>query len=86
MSRNNTTSLQADNVEDIDYINNLLMIEAGVTKKRKIGQLKNDNFYLYNSKIYNLQEQLLENFMDDDNKKHENVEKVLFLTTELLEK
>ena len=62
------------------------MIEEGVTKKRKIGQLKDDNFYLLNSKRYNLQEQLLENVMDDDNKKHENVEKVLLLTAELLEK
>ena len=35
LSRNNTTSLQADNVEGIGEINDLLMIEAGVTKINK---------------------------------------------------
>ena len=35
LSMNNTTSLQADNVEDIYDINCLLMIETGVTKKLK---------------------------------------------------
>ena len=34
----------------------------------------------------NFQEQPLENFMDDDNNKYENVENFLLLTTELLEK
>ena len=32
-SRDNISSLQADNVENIGEINNLLIIEAGVTKK-----------------------------------------------------
>ena len=31
-SRDNISSLQADNVENIGEINNLLIIEAGVTK------------------------------------------------------
>ena len=31
-------------------------------------------------------EQLIENVMDDDNKKDENVDNVMLLTTELLEK
>ena len=31
-TRDNTTSLQSDNVEDIGEIKNLRMIEAGVTK------------------------------------------------------
>ena len=31
-SIDNITSLQADNVEYLDVINNLLLIEAGVTK------------------------------------------------------
>ena len=34
----------------------------------------------------NFQDQLLENFMGDDNKNNENVDKVMLLTTELLEK
>ena len=33
LTRDNTTSLQPDNVEYIGEINNSLMIEAGVTKK-----------------------------------------------------
>ena len=33
LSRDNTTSLQADNVEDLDYINDLLIFGSGVTKK-----------------------------------------------------
>ena len=33
LSRDNTTSIQADNVVDIDDINDLLMIEAGVKKE-----------------------------------------------------
>ena len=32
LSRDNTTSLQADNVEYLDDINDILMIKAGVTK------------------------------------------------------
>ena len=34
----------------------------------------------------NFQDQLLEKFMVDDNKNNENVDKVMLLTTELLEK
>ena len=34
----------------------------------------------------NFQDQLLENFMGDDNKNNENVDKVMLLTTEWLEK
>ena len=34
----------------------------------------------------NFQDQLLENFMGDDNKNNENVDKVMLLTIELLEK
>ena len=34
----------------------------------------------------NFQNQVIENAIGDDNKKDENVEKVIFLTTELLEK
>ena len=33
----------------------------------------------------NFQDQLLENVIDDDNKKDENVDKVMLWTTELLE-
>ena len=35
-SRDNTTSPQSDNVEDIGEINHVLMIESGITNKRKI--------------------------------------------------
>ena len=49
MSRNNTTSRQADNDDDLDDINNLLMIESGVTKKLKSGELKDDHFYSLNN-------------------------------------
>ena len=45
LSRNNTTSLQADNVEGIGEINDLLMIEAGVTKINK----PMDNWKIINS-------------------------------------
>ena len=49
LSRVNTTSLQADNVEDRYDINDLLIIESGVTKIRKNEQLKDDNVYIYNN-------------------------------------
>ena len=62
MSRDNTTSLQADNLEDIGDINGLLMIEAGVLKIYKIGQLIDDNVYLLNNMKDNLQDKLLEKF------------------------
>ena len=34
-SRDKTTSPQADNIQNLDDINDLLMIEVGVTKKWK---------------------------------------------------
>ena len=42
--------------------------------------------YLFNDAKYILQEKSLEKSMDDDNNMYENVEKVLLLTTELLQK
>ena len=49
MSMDNTTSLQDDIVVYLDDINDLLIIEAGVTKKGKNGQLKEENVYLLNN-------------------------------------
>ena len=80
LSQNKTTSHQADNVKDIYNINTLLMIEAGVPKKCKMGHLKEDNIYLMNYRKDIFQYQLLENVMGDDNKKDDNVEKCLLLT------
>ena len=57
------------------------MIESGVTKNGKIRQLKDGNFYPFNNMKDNFQGQLLEKVMDNDNKKDENVEKVLLFTT-----
>ena len=85
-SSNKKTSLQTDNVEDLYDINYLIIIEAGVTKTEKIGQLKDDHVYLLNDMKYYFQDQLLENVMDDDNKKDESVEKVMLLTSKLIEK
>ena len=87
LTRYNTSLLQNDNVENIGEINNSLMIKAVVTKHiLKIGQLKDDSVYLLNDTTYILQDKPLENFISDDNKIDENIEKVLLLTTELLEK
>ena len=86
LSQNKTTSHQADNVKDIYNINTLLMIEAGVPKKCKMGHLKEDNIYLLNYRKDIFQYQLLENVMGDDNKKDDNVEKCLLLTNKQLEK
>ena len=69
MSQDNTTSLQADNVEDIDDINYLLMIESVITKKWKIGQFKDDNIYLLNNIKDNFWDQPLETVVDYGNKK-----------------
>ena len=84
MSRYNKNSLWADNDENLDDINKLQMIEAGVTKI--IGHLKDDNVYIFNNMRYNFQDNLLEIFLDDENKDNENIAKVLLLTTELQEK
>ena len=62
------------------------MIEAEVTKKRINGKFKDDSMYLLNGAKDIFQGKLLEHFMDDDNKMDENVEEVLLLTNELLEK
>ena len=61
LTRDNTTSTQSDNVEDIGKINNSLMIEAGV--KKMIGQLKDDFVYLLNDAQDFLQDKLLEFFL-----------------------
>ena len=45
---------------------------------KRIGQLKDDSVHILNDAKY------MENFMDDDNNMDENVEKVLFLSAELL--
>ena len=83
--RDDTTLLQVDNVQDLDYINDLIIIEAGVTNiNEKNGQLKDDHIYFLNGMKDNFQDQLLENVIDDDNKKDENVDKVMLWTTELL--
>ena len=68
-SSDNTTPLQADNVDYIGEINYFLMVEAGLTKK--IGKLKYDNFYLLNDMKDHLQDKLIENVMDYDNHKDE---------------
>ena len=86
LTRDNTTSLQYDNVEYIGEINNSPMIEVGVTKNKNNGQLKYDSTYLLNDTQYILQDKPPENDMNDDNKMYKNVEKVLFLTTQLLHK
>ena len=80
LSQNKTTSHQAGNVKYMYDINTLLMIEAGVPKKCKMGHLKEDNIYLMNYRKDIFQYQLLENVMGDDNKKDDNVEKCLLLT------
>ena len=43
--------------------------------------MKDDNVYLLNDMKDNFQDQLLENVMDNDNKKDEKIEKVMLLTT-----
>ena len=56
-TRNHTTSLQPDNVEDIGYIKNPLIIEAEVTKNnKKIRQLKYYSVYLLNGAKHILQD------------------------------
>ena len=62
------------------------MTESGVTKKRKNGQLKYHNIYVLNNMQDNSKDRLLENAMDYYYNKDENVEKVMLLTTEVLEK
>ena len=57
MSRDNTTLLQADNFEDLDDIDDLLLIEAGVKKK---GHLRDNNIYLLNDMKDNYQYQIQE--------------------------
>ena len=86
MSRDNITPLQDDNVEYLVDINDLLIIDAVVTNNETIGQLKYNNVYILNNMKDIFQDQLLENVIDYDNKKYENVENVLLLTTELLVK
>ena len=51
------------------------MIEARATKHSKIGKLKYDHVYLLNNIKDNFQDQLLDNVMDDDNKKDETMRK-----------
>ena len=77
-ARDNTTSPQSDNVEDIGEINNSQMIEAVV---KKIVQQEDYSVYLLNDAKYILQDKPLNFFMDDDNNINERVEKFLFLTT-----
>ena len=48
--------------------------------------MKDDNVYLLNYIKDNFQDKVMENVMDDDKDKSENVEKINFLTTGLLEK
>ena len=48
--------------------------------------MKDDSVYLLNDAKDILHEKLLKNDMDDDDNMDENVDKVLLLTTELLEK
>ena len=55
-------------------------------EKKKIWQFKYDSVYLLNDVKYILQYQILENVMNDDNKMDQNVDKVMLLTTESLEK
>ena len=52
----------------------------------KNGQLNDDSVYLLDTAKYIFQGKPLETFMGDDNNMDENIEKVLPLTTELLEK
>ena len=49
-------------------------------------QLKDYSGYLLNDAKDSLREKILENVMNDDNNMDENIGKVLFLTTELMEK
>ena len=47
-------------------------------------QLKDDNAYSLNNMKDNFQDQLLDHVKDDDNKRYENVDKFVLLTTELI--
>ena len=76
MKRDNTTSLQSDNVEDIGEINNSLMIESGVTYIYIKRTTEDDSKYLLNYVKCILQYKLLENVMNDDNNMDEKVERV----------
>ena len=48
--------------------------------------MKYDYVYILNDEKYIFQDRPLKSFMDDDKNMDEKFEKVLFLTTELLEK
>ena len=74
-TRDQSSSLQSDNVEDICEINNVLMIEAELTKTNKaIGKLKDDSVYLLNYVKHMMQDGPNGNFVDNDNKKYEMVD------------
>ena len=75
LSKDETTSLQNNNFEDLGDINDLIKIKAVVTKIFKNVQFKDNNVYLFNDIIDNLQDKLPENVRDDDNKRDENIEK-----------
>ena len=55
-------------------------------QKIKFWQLKYDNVYFLNNINDNLQDKILEKFLDDGKKDDKNTVKVLLLTTELQEK
>ena len=73
LSKDETTSLQNNNFEDLGDINDLLKIKAVVTKIFKNVQFKDNNVYLFNDIIDNLQDKLPENVRDDD--RDGNIEK-----------
>ena len=62
----NTKSHQNDNVENLDDINELQIIEVGVTKTFKIGKLRYNNVYLMLNMNDTFQDKPLEIFLDDE--------------------
>ena len=76
LTRDHTTLLQSENIEDINDIKNALIIEAYLTKNnKKIRQLKGDPVYLFNNTKDIFPDRPLDNSVGDDNKMDENVVK-----------
>ena len=73
MTRDNTSSLQSDNVEGIGKINHSQMIEAGVKQNKKLDNWKMILcIYWMTQNIY-FQDKPQENVIDDDKNMDENV-------------
>ena len=69
-TRDHSTSIQSDNVEDIGEINNFLMIESEITNNNKtVGQLKDGFVCILNYVKHIMQDSHNKKGVDDDNKK-----------------